>query len=148
MLHALHVHWAAHCTCTPNTMLNSSPPEEEEEEEEVELEPQIAVTIPFVNKSTTTTTTTSQPNTPKPLAKSCSSPSTSHHLKTPLDLRRSAPATSNGGSRPVSPNFVSDHIELDRLSSQVALEICDSGSRRPSALDILSHQGSEGAQGK
>ena len=112
------------------------PPEEEEEE----LEPQLAVTVPFVIQTPTS-------NSPKPLIKTCSSPSVKNHrLKTPLGARRSVPVHGSTGSRPVS-RILLENIELDRIPSAAALDVSDAGSRRPSALDILSHHGSEGAIG-
>ena len=130
-------------------------PAVEAPEEEFEVSPQIEATIPFVKP-------VQQAPSPKPtppFTKVPSSPSVrSTHLKTPLDNRKSAPVTikiANGASplsgsrpstRPSSRRFSGD-IELEKLSTNNVLEIFDTGSRRPSALDILSHTGSEGAAG-
>ena len=130
-------------------------PAVEAPEEDYEISPQEEATIPFMRP-----TPSSQPS-PAPLNKTPSSPSVrSQHLRTPLDNRKSAPVTikiangaspQTGGSRPStrpSSRRFSGDIELERLSANNVLEIFDSGSRRPSALDILSHTGSEGAAGK
>ena len=129
-------------------------PAVEAPEEEYEVSPQIEATIPFVKPE-------QNEASPKPnrLTKAPSSPAMrSPHLKTPLDMRRSTPVTikiANGTSpltgsrpstRPSSRRFSGD-IELEKLSVNNVLEIFDTGSRRPSALDILSHTGSEGAAG-
>ena len=113
------------------------------DEEELELEPRIAATIPFVK-----TSNASSPSSPKRLiSKTCSSPVNPRPgcLKTPLDSSRSAPARNGSGTSRPGSRRVSVDAELDQLS---VLEIYDTGSRRPSALDILSHTGSEGAHGE
>ena len=127
-------------------------------DEELELEPGIAATIPFVKAcSNPKNSPKGSPkghkdspkgikSSPKTLGKTSSMKNSSPHLKTPLDSRRSAPPrTPAGSSRPGSRRF-SGNIELDSLS--VYDQIYDAGSRRPSALDILSHTGSEGAAGQ
>lgn len=130
-------------------------PAVEAPEEEYEISPELEATLPFMKPAP------SSSSSPAPLNKAPSSPSVkSQHLRTPLDVRKSAPVTiriANGASpqiggsrsstRPSSRRFSGD-IELERLSANNVLEIFDSGSRRPSALDILSHTGSEGAAGK
>ncbi|KAL5266393.1 hypothetical protein ACHWQZ_G003723 [Mnemiopsis leidyi] len=127
-------------------------PAVEAPEEEYEISPELEATLPFMKPAP------SSSSSPAPLNKAPSSPSVkSQHLRTPLDVRKSAPVTiriANGASpqiggsrsstRPSSRRFSGD-IELERLSANNVLEIFDSGSRRPSALDILSHTGSEGA---
>ncbi|XP_063685298.1 uncharacterized protein LOC134819328 isoform X1 [Bolinopsis microptera] len=123
-------------------------------EVELDISPEDEATIPFVTPVPSNQHVASPK--PKPLVKIPSSPGArSTHLKTPLDTRKSAPVTiriGNGASpalsssrhsRPSSRRFSGD-IELEKMSVNV-LEVFDTGSRRPSALDILSHTGSEGA---
>ena len=112
-----------------------SPADEAVEDEE--LEPRLAATIPFVR-----TSPQDSPKLPAAGGLSSVSPASLNLLKTPLDVRRSG--AGSRGSRPGSRRF-SGNIELDALS---VYELYDTGSRRPSALDILSHTGSEGAQGE
>eukprot|EP00116_Pleurobrachia_bachei_P008508 sb/3468770/ len=115
-------------------------------DEEIELEPHIAATVPFVQTTATTppptdhsilmppaaaptTTTTTRTSCPK------DSPPTAvgnNLLKTPIGAHRNGSVGSVNGSRRGSLLSVADMGGYD-------------GSRRPSALDILSHAGSETA---
>ena len=129
------------------------------EEEEIELEPGLAATIPFVTTSSTGCTTAETVIGQDPL------PQSSNHLKTPVDARRSLPISANGGTNgggvPLRNKQKNGHAvrpkswngspqALPRTPDTRSLSIYDighDGSRRPSALDILSCQGSESAAG-
>ena len=101
-------------------------------DEEIELEPHVAATVPFV-QTTATTPPASNGNSvlmPPASPNNKNSPPGNNLLKTP-QAHRNGSITS--GSRRGSLLSVGD-VGYD-------------GSRRPSALDILSHAGSETAAG-